>query len=66
MNHLKGSTAQHTAHSVSYFAEVLGGAGGDLFCSVTNVMHVDVTRALEVCCLLCHMERFMISDVAYP
>lgn len=64
-NHLKVSTAKHTVHSVFYFAEVLGGTHGDLFSSVTKVMPVDVTRALEVC-LFCHMESFMITDVAYP
>ena len=64
-NHLKVSTAWHTAHSVFHFAEVLGGAGGDLFSSVTKVLPVDVIRALEVC-LFCHTESFVITDVAYP
>lgn len=63
-NHLKVSIAQHTAHSVFHFAEVLGAAGGDLFSSVTKVMPVDVTRALEVC-LFCHTEIFVVTDVAY-
>jgi hypothetical protein len=64
-NHLK------SIHSTAYctlsfsLAEVLGGAGGDLFSSVTKVMPGDVTRALEVC-LFCHMESFVISDTAYP
>jgi hypothetical protein len=33
--------------------------------SVTEVIPVDVTRALEVC-LFCHTESFVIADVVYP
>jgi hypothetical protein len=64
-NHFTGSKARHTAHSFFYFAEVLGGAGVDLFPSVRKVMPLNVTIALEVC-FCCRMEKFVITYVTYP